>query len=195
MGFTSLLLRRPRWRPVLIGLSGGAGLALIAAGVYASIPAPNGVINGCYQTASGKLRVIDSAATCRADETALNWNQMGTQGPAGPQGPAGAPGTALGFAHVLSNGTVVAADSKNVTTSNISRTQQGSYCFNGLTFTPKSVVVTQEATQNPAFVRADVNIQFGFTGCANAVNQAAVIFNEPNATLTLVDSSFFIVFN
>ncbi len=66
--------------------------ALLAGAVYASIPGPSGVINGCYQKSSGKLRVIDSAATCNPSEVALNWNQTGPAGAPGPAGPAGPPG-------------------------------------------------------------------------------------------------------
>jgi hypothetical protein len=65
---------------------------------FASIPGPNGVINGCYNNTNGQLRVIDSNAQCKSNETALNFNQTGPQGPQGiqgvqgPQGPQGPEG-------------------------------------------------------------------------------------------------------
>lgn len=89
------------------------GLSAILVGLftvtaYASIPAPNGTINGCYKTTSGpgpvpagQLVVVDSTATCPIGYAPLNWNQTGPQGPTGatgatgatgPQGPQGAPG-------------------------------------------------------------------------------------------------------
>jgi len=79
-------------RLAIAAISSAVTAAVLAGVVYASIPGPGGVINGCYQHSSGKLRVIDSAATCLPDEVALNWNQTGTAGPPGPTGPPGPPG-------------------------------------------------------------------------------------------------------
>src|SRR5258708_37849336 len=74
---------------ILIGIT---ALVLTAGGAiaYASIPAPNGTIDGCYKTsgpAQGALIIIDSTATCPSGTAALNWNQTGPQGPAGPAPP------------------------------------------------------------------------------------------------------------
>jgi type VI protein secretion system component Hcp len=80
----------------------GAVAALAAGSVaFASIPGSGGVINGCYEKGSGKLRVTDTETNkpkpCTSDEVALSWNQEGPQGPqgapgpAGPQGPSGGP--------------------------------------------------------------------------------------------------------
>lgn len=78
----------------LVGLV--LGVLFATAGVaLASIPDGSGVIHGCYKTADGKLRVIDSATeTCDSGETALNWSQAGPQGPAGAAGATGAEGPA-----------------------------------------------------------------------------------------------------
>ena len=68
-------------------------LALVLTGsvAHSAIPDANDVIHGCYDTANGALRVIDSEAggVCRGGETALDWNQ---QGPPGAPGAAGAQG-------------------------------------------------------------------------------------------------------
>ena len=83
------------WR-LAVGAIVGVG-ALGAAGIaVASIPGQGGVINGCYNTTNGGLRVIDSSAgdACKTGETAIQWNQVGQQGPAGPQGPQGPAGPA-----------------------------------------------------------------------------------------------------
>jgi hypothetical protein len=78
-----------------IGLLAAAMLALAAGVAFATIPGNGGVIHGCYKSANGDLRVIDSSvATCKSSETALDWSQTGAPGPAGPQGPAGAQGPA-----------------------------------------------------------------------------------------------------
>ncbi|MDQ5831656.1 MAG: hypothetical protein M3550_01180 [Actinomycetota bacterium] len=69
------------------------GIALAATGsvAYSAIPDANSVIHGCYENASGVLRVIDTEAsgTCRGGETALDWNQKGQAGATGAQGPPG----------------------------------------------------------------------------------------------------------
>jgi hypothetical protein len=69
----------------------GVVLVAVVAGVaYAAIPGSNGVISACYAK-GGDLRVIDgeAGAQCKTGEIALNWNQIGPQGPAGPKGDPG----------------------------------------------------------------------------------------------------------
>src|SRR5476651_1083034 len=57
------------------------GLMLFTAGsAVASIPASNGVIDGCRNTTTGALTVIDSAGTCPGGTVPLNWNQAGVAG-------------------------------------------------------------------------------------------------------------------
>jgi len=90
-------------RLTVAAISCAATAAFLAGAVYASIPGPGGIINGCYQQSTGKLRVIDSAATCLPDEVALNWNQIGPPGPTGPPGP---PGITL-WASVAAEGTLL----------------------------------------------------------------------------------------
>ena len=77
----------------LRGISPSMAVALLAlviaiGGVaVASIPGPDGAIQGCYDS-TGALRVIDSAGgSCRGDETALSWSQQGPQGPKGDPAP------------------------------------------------------------------------------------------------------------
>jgi hypothetical protein len=50
------------------------------------------VIRGCVQQASGQLRIIGPADTCRRDESLLTWGADGAPGPQGPPGPAGPAG-------------------------------------------------------------------------------------------------------
>ncbi|HET8583951.1 MAG TPA: hypothetical protein VFL65_11915 [Jatrophihabitans sp.] len=85
----------PRRRRALILATATAGLLATGGGIaYAAgaIPAPNGVINGCYQKAQGQLRVVTTGTQCRKSEKAISWNQTGPQGATGPQGPAGPTG-------------------------------------------------------------------------------------------------------
>lgn len=51
------------------------------------------VIDACYLTKSGVLRVL-SDGTCQKGETTLSWNRQGPQGEQGPQGPVGPQGPA-----------------------------------------------------------------------------------------------------
>jgi hypothetical protein len=71
--------------------AGVLGASLLVGGAHAAglIPGPDGVIHGCYQDVNGKLRVIAAGETCRANETALPWNQSGPAGPKGDKGDRG----------------------------------------------------------------------------------------------------------
>jgi hypothetical protein len=81
-----------RSRTVVLAI---AVAALASGGIaWATIPDSSGVIHGCYQTKQGTLRVIDTdkGQSCSSNESALNWNKAGPQGPkggTGPQGPMG----------------------------------------------------------------------------------------------------------
>ena len=68
---------------------------VVSAGIIgvASIPYSAVLINGCYTTKTGVLRVIDTATQqCSKGEVAISWNQVGPAGPQGIQGAAGAAG-------------------------------------------------------------------------------------------------------
>jgi hypothetical protein len=85
------VLKAKSWIVLVVAAAVAAAVGI----AHATIPDQGGVIHGCYGR-NGQLRVIDAPTeSCRADETALNWNQAGQpgpQGPAGSTGPAG-PGT------------------------------------------------------------------------------------------------------
>lgn len=90
-------------RKTVVALAALAALAGATSIALATIPGANGVISGCYNKASGLLRVVDAEAgeSCGAAEQAIQWNQTGPQG---PPGPAGAPGTAVvGFRAIRTN--------------------------------------------------------------------------------------------
>jgi hypothetical protein len=71
---------------VLVAFAGAVTYALADIG-------GGGVINGCYKSVNGQLRVIDPATdNCLPSETAISWSQTGPQGPPGPQGPQGPQG-------------------------------------------------------------------------------------------------------
>jgi Phage Tail Collar Domain/Collagen triple helix repeat (20 copies) len=67
-------------------LGGAAG---VAAATTVLERTATSVIQACKQNGTGKLRVVTSAASCKANEKPLSWN---VEGPAGPPGPPGLPG-------------------------------------------------------------------------------------------------------
>jgi hypothetical protein len=90
-----------RIRRVAVAVTAVAIVA-IAGGVTDAVAdiGGGGVINGCYKTQNGQLRLVDPAADgCLPSETAISWSQTGPQGPKGdkgdpgPQGPVGPQGT------------------------------------------------------------------------------------------------------
>jgi hypothetical protein len=87
---------RLRSRPVTVALAASAALVVAGGTATAALPGPDGTIAACYDN-SGKVRVLDPAQdpkTCGNNETSLNWNQTGPQGPTGDTGPQGPKGDA-----------------------------------------------------------------------------------------------------
>ena len=75
-----------------IGFVGIAAAAVFGIAELADIPDAAGVIHACYDNNRGNLRVVESPASCRTNEQAISWNQIGPTGPTGPTGPEGLPG-------------------------------------------------------------------------------------------------------
>ena len=90
---------RRRFRRVALAITAVAVVAIAGGVTYAVADiGGGGVINGCYKTQNGQLRLIDRRAdSCLPSETAISWGQTGHKGPratrpsgpAGPQGPKG----------------------------------------------------------------------------------------------------------
>src|SRR5438874_1712721 len=74
---------------ILAFASSGVGIVLAAA---ASPSSPTTVINGCYDSKNGQLRIVTAGQQCLSSEKAINWNQVGPQGVAGSTGPSGPTG-------------------------------------------------------------------------------------------------------
>jgi hypothetical protein len=64
-------------------------LAVVGGVALAAIPDGQGNIHGCYGKPNGQLRVVESASDCKNNESALQWNQAGPQGPPGAAGISG----------------------------------------------------------------------------------------------------------
>ena len=63
------------------------------AGAFAHDP-HDGVIHGCYDKSSGRLRIVDAERRCGADERSITWNDRGRRGDIGAKGTDGRPGPA-----------------------------------------------------------------------------------------------------
>ena len=84
-----------RFRISYANVAATTALTIAVAGTaIASIPAPGGVIKGCYKKSNGTLRVIDSTKKCASSEKTLSWNN---KGPAGQPGQPGRPGISEAF--------------------------------------------------------------------------------------------------
>lgn len=66
-------------------LAGGAALVSAHGG-------GSGVIHSCVNGSSGEIKIIAPDGSCQKNETALDWNAEGIQGPPGPAGPVGPQG-------------------------------------------------------------------------------------------------------
>jgi hypothetical protein len=56
---------------------------------------PSGVLDACINPGNGMMRLVDTNTACHNNETRVEWNVVGPQGPPGPQGdpgPKGDPG-------------------------------------------------------------------------------------------------------
>lgn len=67
-----------------------ATLALLAIFLVA-MTAGATTFEACVNGGNGNMRLVDSSTPCHSNETRVQWNQEGLQGPPGPPGPAGAP--------------------------------------------------------------------------------------------------------
>jgi hypothetical protein len=85
---------RKRFRRVALVVIAAVAVAVAGGVTYAVADiGSGGVINGCYKSQNGQLRLIDPATdSCLPSETAISWGQTGTQGPKGDKGDKGDPG-------------------------------------------------------------------------------------------------------
>jgi hypothetical protein len=74
-----------RFRRVALAVTAVAVVAIAGGVTYAVADiGGGGVINGCYKSQNGQLRLIDPATdSCHPSETAISWSQTGPQGPKG----------------------------------------------------------------------------------------------------------------
>ena len=103
---------------------------------------------------------------------------------------------AHGYARINQNGVVLTSPLPlNIASANVTNPADGVYCINGLTFTPKTVLITGDAENTNAqdnFFIASVNTNNG--ACAG-VEQVSVESrdDDPAAGAALQDAQFYIV--
>jgi hypothetical protein len=106
-----------------VAVVGALGAGSVAAG---AIGAGSPVIRACANKRTGALRLLGTRGKCSKSERSVAWNQTGPQGAPGNDGTNGTNGangtngtngmngSAVAYAHVLSNGALDTANSKNV---------------------------------------------------------------------------------
>ena len=100
-------------------------------------------------------------------------------------------GAPIGYARIAASGAVDEAQSKNVADANVTNPSAGRYCFNGLSFTPKSVQVTAEfSVNNLASATTKPFDHFACTGLEDA--EVTFVIGGGGTT---VNAPFFIVFH
>jgi hypothetical protein len=153
---------------VFLGLAGGAY-------ALSGVPDRGGLFHGCVSNRTGLLRVVAKAPSCHKakgrgrhrdpGELPVSWNQTGPRGLQGTAGTPGAPGTpgtpgaALGWAHVLPDGTVDSGH--NVSTGNVTHPFTFGYCFTGLGFVPHAAVASLDAINFAAASHDAAQVKIG----------------------------------
>ena len=69
-------------------------LALLALPIAQLASGPSGVLEACVNPGNGGMRLVDANTQCHNNETRVQWNVVGPQGPQGPTGPQGEQGPA-----------------------------------------------------------------------------------------------------
>jgi hypothetical protein len=121
----------------------------------------------------------------------------GATGAKGDKGDTGAAGSAAAYALVNVDGTVVAAQAKNIASANVTRDIVGTYCFSGLSFAPTNILATINGNtgggagdaQGSIFAPSDDPTSVGCPAGAQAV-----VYTVDNATF-LADFVFYVAFN
>lgn len=97
------------------------GTAVAAGGGFVG---SDGVIHGCV-TGKGKLTLVKPGKSCNKGKS-ISWNQKGQNGTNGTNG---TNGSAIAFAHVMADGTLDLARSKNITAESHPVAADGYYCI------------------------------------------------------------------
>lgn len=150
-----------------------AGLSICVT-ANAAIPDAAGIIHGCYNSTNGTQRIIDTALeSCKNGETAIQWNQVGTQGPPGPRGPQGVAGTSQAYT----------ADNSHVIDTKLAATQD----LVGLSGLPAGTYLVWATVSDMDFGQDDVSCDLRENGTVIQVDDLGQShFTVDNGTSTTV---------
>jgi hypothetical protein len=122
---------------------------------------------------------------------------VGIAGPTGAVGPTGTPGAAIAYAHVLADGTVDVANSKNVAQANVTLDSTSAYCFSGLTFMFANAIADpdygDEMTGGQSGLEATVALGDPFGDCSSVPGTQLEV--ATSIADDFAPASFFIIFN
>jgi hypothetical protein len=177
-------------------------LLALAAGVVMVAESAQAALVICQKGSKIKLR----QDACKGKETQVPATELGVTGPAGTNGMDGtngtngmdgAPGTAIAYAHVLQDGTLDAANSKNVTQANVTLDSTSAYCFSGLTFQFKSAIANPDygdpTSGGQEGLEATVALGDPFGDCSNVTGTQLEVATSIGGTFA--KSGFFVIFN
>jgi hypothetical protein len=99
------------------------------------------------------------------------------------------------FAHINANGTVDAARSRGIASTNISHDpNSGSYCISGLGFTPKTIVGTVDSKASPGVLEAST-VPGNFTSCPGGTQIELATFDPEPLSFHDFSGGFYIWVN
>ena len=104
----------------------------------------------------------------------------------------------VAYAHINPDGTFDAAHSKNVTAANMAEPDTGFFCFNGLSFTPKNAVVTEDYNGVANGQITDISVQVPATAGACGTAKQVMVFTglvNPGIFTTGTNIGFYVSFN
>jgi hypothetical protein len=81
-------------RPSVTAVGTALAMLALAGAAYAGLSAVTAseVITACTNESNGQIRLVDDAADCKSQETAISWNKEGPPGAPGTPGAQGPPG-------------------------------------------------------------------------------------------------------
>ena len=79
-------------KPKKFIIAGAGAIAIFGSGALVAANTPSQEIYACVNNSSGEIKIVDADATCKRNETLLEWNKQGPQGETGPQGDPGRQG-------------------------------------------------------------------------------------------------------
>jgi Collagen triple helix repeat (20 copies) len=149
---------------------------------------------------AGKQGAAGPAGPAGKEGQAGKEGLAGKDGKDGKEGKEGAPGSALAYAHILGNGKVDPAATKNVAESNVSNPFTGVYCFSGLSFTPHNAVATIDWSSTKNGIIESISVATGASAqsmCGSTSAQAGVLTGEvePGNFTKGLARSFYVTFN